>query len=99
MTIEERLVPQRLHDALLEARMELGILLHDQPHDLWRAYGVFPGGTADHRVSSPVGNGRSPDAAVEALLGMTVPARAWGVTTALWALGEAVSGLTKAIRP
>jgi hypothetical protein len=27
MTIEERLVPQRLHDALLEAKMELGILL------------------------------------------------------------------------
>jgi hypothetical protein len=98
MTIEERLVAPRLHDALLEARMELGILLHDEAHDVWRAYGVFPGGTRDHRISSPVGNGRSPEAAVEALLGMTVPHRAWGVTTALWALGAALDGLTRTVR-
>lgn len=98
MTIEERLVSPRLHDSLLETRMELGILLHDDVHDLWRAYGIFPGGTGDHRISSPVGNGSTPDRAVEALLGMTVPHRAWGATTALWALGVAVDRLTKAVR-
>lgn len=78
--------------------MELAILTHDKPHDVWRAYGVFPGGSGDHRISSPVGNGNSPDGAVEALLGMTTPYRAWGATTALWALGEAVDGLIRAIR-
>jgi hypothetical protein len=99
MTIEERLVPQRLHDALLEARMELGILLHDQPHDLWRAYGIFPGGSGDHRLGSPVGNGSTPEAAVEALLGHTTAHRpSWGLATSLWAFGEALAGLTRAVR-
>jgi hypothetical protein len=96
--METTLVSVSLQDSLLEARMELALILHDQPHDVWRAYGVFPGGTDEHRISSPVGNGRSPDAAVEALLGMTVAHRAWGVRTALWALGEAVDGLTREFR-
>lgn len=99
MTIEEREVPPRLHDALLEARMELGILLHDTAHDVWRAYGIFPGGTGDHRLGSPVGNGKTPVAAVEALLGHTTAHRpSWGLATSLWACGEALAGLARAIR-
>lgn len=99
MTIEERLVPPHLRDALRDADMELGILLHDKLSGDWLAYGIFPAGTDDHRLSSPVGHGKTPVAAAEALLGMTTAYRpSWGLMTRLWACGDAMASLALAIR-
>lgn len=79
--------------------MELSVLLHDDRDNTWRAYGVFPAGSGDNAISSPCGSGSTPDKAVEALLGHTTAEQAGrGLSTALWACGDAVGALARACR-
>jgi hypothetical protein len=98
MTIERRLTTPARRDALRDKRIELNLLLYDSQNDLWRAYGIFPGGSGDNRLSSPVGNGRTPKESVDALIGMKVCV-AKGLATATWALNDAIADLIDAIQP
>ncbi len=97
MTIERRLTTPDRRDALREKRVELSILLFDSQSDSWLAYGAFPGGSDEFRISSPVGHGKTASEAIDDLLRLKVSV-ATGIAVSLWALGDAMADLAEGLR-
>lgn len=97
MTIERRLTTPDRRDALRDKRIELSIILFDGANELWRAYGAFPGGSDEFRISSPVGHGKTASAAIDDLLRLKVSV-ATGIAVSLWALGDAMADLAEGLR-